>query len=98
MLIAISHSLGAYIWPVGQVVKSSPFHGGVTSSTLVQATKTMLLSSLEIVLSVKELTLSWRKTNKMPRIRTGEEAVLKIVELNGFQSSNLWRGAKQMAS
>ena len=32
----------------------------------------------------------------MPRIRTGEEAVLKIVELNGFQSSNLWRGANNV--
>ena len=37
MLIAISYSLGAK-WPVGQVAKSSPFHGGVASSILAQAT------------------------------------------------------------
>ena len=28
--------LGAYIWPVGQAVKTSPFHGGNTSSILVR--------------------------------------------------------------
>ena len=31
--------LGAYIWPVGQAVKTSPFHGGNTSSILVGVTK-----------------------------------------------------------
>ena len=28
-----------HIWPVGQAVKTPPFHGGITSSILVRVTK-----------------------------------------------------------
>ena len=30
---------GLHIWPVGQVVKTPPFHGGNTSSSLVRVTR-----------------------------------------------------------
>ena len=29
-----------HIWPVGQAVKTPPFHGGITSSILVRVTRT----------------------------------------------------------
>ena len=44
-----------HIWPVGQAVKTPPFHGGITSSILVRVTKSSKSDDLLLFLFVIKL-------------------------------------------
>ncbi len=46
-MIILNRRSHTSIWPVGQVVKTPPSQGGITSSTLVQATN-LVYKPLEI--------------------------------------------------
>ena len=46
-----------HIWPVGQAVKTPPFHGGITSSILVRVTKSSKSDDLLLFLFVQTGTM-----------------------------------------
>ncbi len=43
-VVGSSPTWGAKVWPLGQVVKTPPFHGDNTSSNLVGVTKTFFVT------------------------------------------------------
>ena len=50
-----SSPTGGAIWPVGQAVKTPPFHGGITSSILVRVTKSSKSDDLLLFLFIIKL-------------------------------------------
>ena len=49
-----------HIWPVGQAVKTPPFHGGITSSILVRVTKSSKSDDLLLFLFIKYVREAFR--------------------------------------
>ena len=99
---AVRFCLGPLFWPVGQAVKTSPFHGGITGSIPVRVITTWRITQVRLKGTVLK-TVRW----VIPRKGSNPLSSLhKLVELNEtfnfvhliFGLLYYYRGVEQLAA